>query len=101
MAMTSQCRGLALMLCCALVLGFLAGLSGARLELAGVIAPVHAQSDDVRPASAKRVQGLIYAIGSLAVDTEYAAIEIVKLQDRVSRLEARIEELEAQPRPVD
>ena len=95
MASKLRLRRVTLGLCCALGLGFAAGLGGARLDLPGTIAPVFAQGDEHRPASAERVQALVYAIGSLAVDTEHAAIEIVKLQDRVSRLEAKIEDLEA------
>ena len=96
MASKLRRRRVTLFLCCALGLGFAAGLGGARLDLPGIIAPVFAQSDEPRAASAERVQTLVYAIGSLAVDTEHAAIEIVKLQDRVSRLEAKIQDLEDQ-----
>ena len=95
MAMISPRRSFVFPLCCALTLGFVAGLGGTRLQPAGIASPAHAQGDEARPASAKRVQALVYAVGSLAVDTEYAAIEIVKLQDRVSRLEAKIQDLEA------
>lgn len=96
MLMTPRRQGFILMLSCTVVAGFLAGLAAARVEPIALIAPVQAQTEDPDRQTATSVQSLVYAIGSLAVDTEYSAIEIVKLQDRVSRLEVKIEDLQAQ-----
>ena len=101
MAITLKGRRLAVILCFALGSGFAAGLVGGQVELSRIIEPAFAQSGERLPDLERRTQTMVYAVGSLAIDTEYSAIEIVKLQDRVARLEAAVEDLKAEAGPGD
>lgn len=70
---------------------------GLATGLAVAPGSARSQEDDFRTRIKDTIESVIYAISSLAVDTEQAAIDIVRLENRINALESRVNDLAQSP----